>query len=169
MIIHHPALRPLRLYFLVSCIAVILYRSSQYTIVYSYYNTHIHHHSRTSSLSHTFYPSHPPTLPHSQPTEYILRLSEDNSVTADSQVPPLEAERRRLLLDLRFKVILNVNGKPITQSDISHVQHPSLLANFNQYFELRLLHEPSEVSFDVYTVRTGRVVVLCSYLLYPYP
>ena len=36
------------------------------------------------------------------------------------------------MLDMRYKVVLNVNGKPVTQSDVSHVQHPSLIANFNQ-------------------------------------
>ncbi len=64
--------------------------------------------------------------------EYVIRLSEEGQITPDSQVSPVEAERRRQVHDMRFKVVLHVNGKSVTQSDPVQVQHPSLIANFNQ-------------------------------------
>ena len=64
--------------------------------------------------------------------EYVIRLSEDGQITPDSQVSPVEAERRRQVHDMKFKVVLYVNGKSVTQSDAVQVQHPALIANFNQ-------------------------------------
>ena len=64
--------------------------------------------------------------------EYVIRLAEEGQVTPDAQVSPVEAERRRHVREMRFKLVLHVNGKSITQSETSQVQHPSLIANFNQ-------------------------------------
>lgn len=92
--------------------------------------------------------------------EYIIRVSDEGQLTSDQQLTPAELFRRRLLSELKYKVVLIVNGRVITHSDPTEILHPSLIANFNQYFELRLIHEPTDVSIDIYAVSVGTLACL---------
>ena len=92
--------------------------------------------------------------------EYILRFSEDSLVTTNQHLGPAEIYRRRLLNELKYKLILNVNGQPVTHSEPVELRHPLLMADFNQFFELRLIHEPSELSVDVHAVSVRALACL---------
>jgi hypothetical protein len=87
--------------------------------------------------------------------EYALRLSDSGSVTPTAQVPPEEQRRRRELEALTFKVAVRVNGVLVTQTTPAKLSFPSLMVEFRQYFEFRLLHQPTSVSLDVISVKKG--------------
>ena len=97
---------------------------------------------------------------HSLLPEYVLRLSEDGQVTAPTQLSAQEMHRRRLLADTKYKVVLNVNGRAVTHSEPVDLRLPTLTADFKQYFELRLIHEPTELSVDIYGVSGGVIACL---------
>lgn len=97
---------------------------------------------------------------HSLLPEYVLRLSEDGEVTAPTQLSAQEIHRRRLLADTKYKVVLNVNGRSVTHSEPVELRFPSLTADFKQFFELRLIHEPSDLSVDIYGVTGGVIACL---------
>ena len=61
---------------------------------------------------------------------------------------------------MQYKVVLNVNGKAVTHSEPMRIGHPSLIADFNQFFELRLIYEPSALSVDIYAVTSGFLTCL---------
>ena len=92
--------------------------------------------------------------------DYVIRVSEEGVVTSDAHLGPAELYRRRLLNELKYKLVLNVNGKAVTHSDPIEMRHPLLIADFNQFFELRLIHEPSVLSVDVYAVSIGALACL---------
>ena len=89
---------------------------------------------------------------HSLLPEYVIRVTEDGQVDTDTRLNNTEIYRRRLLSDMRYKVVLNVNGKAVTHSESMHLSHPSLCVDFNQNFELRLIHEATDLSIDIYAV-----------------
>jgi hypothetical protein len=91
---------------------------------------------------------------------HMYTVSEEGQVTPDQQLASPELFRRRLLNELKFKAVLIVNGRVITHSEPTEIHHPSLIANFNQYFELRLIHEPTDVSIDIYAVSVGTLACL---------
>jgi hypothetical protein len=97
---------------------------------------------------------------HSLLPEYVLRLSEDGQVTAPTQLSAQEIHRRRLLADTKYKVVLNVNGRSVTHSEPVELRFPSLTADFKQFFELRLIHEPTDLSVDIYGVSGGVIACL---------
>ena len=89
---------------------------------------------------------------HSLLPEYVIRVTEDGQVDTDTRLNNTEIYRRRLLGDIRYKVVLNVNGKSLTHSESMHLNHPSLSVDFNQNYELRLIHEATDLSIDIYSV-----------------
>jgi CC2D2A N-terminal C2 domain len=97
---------------------------------------------------------------HSLLPEYVLRLSEDGQVTAPTQLSAQEIHRRRLLADTKYKVVLIVNGRAVTHSEPVELRFPSLTADFKQFFELRLIHEPTDLSVDIYGVSGGVIACL---------
>ena len=84
--------------------------------------------------------------------EYVLRLSDTGSVTPTAQVGADEQKRRKELEALQFKVVVRVNSQVVTASSPVHVSFPSLSVDFKQYFEFRLLHQPSSLLLDVVSV-----------------
>ena len=87
--------------------------------------------------------------------EYVIRVSEDGQVTANTLLNATELYRRRLLSELRYKFVLVDNGKAVTHSEHAELRHPSLIAEINQYFELRLLYEPTDLAVDIIAVNIG--------------
>ena len=87
--------------------------------------------------------------------DYVIRLTEEGQITDDVHLTASELYRRTLLSDMQYKVVLNVNGKAVTHSEPMRIRHPSLIADFNQFFELRLIHEPAALSVDIYAVTSG--------------
>ena len=92
--------------------------------------------------------------------DYVIRLTEEGQVTDDVHLSASELYRRTLLRDMQYKVVLNVNGKAVTHSEPMRIGHPSLIADFNQFFELRLIYEPSALSVDIYAVTSGFLTCL---------
>ena len=84
--------------------------------------------------------------------EYVIRLSDEGSLTPDIQCSPAEQTRRRTIEGLRFYVAIKINGKTVTHTSAAPLRHPALLADFKQHFELRLLHKPSSVSLDIFMI-----------------
>lgn len=101
-----------------------------------------------------------PSCPVSLLPDYVIRFTEEGQVTPDVQLNAGELYRRKLLSGMQYKVVLNVNGKAVTHSEPVLIRHPSLIADFNQFFELRLIHEPSTLSVDIYAVTTGVIACL---------
>lgn len=87
--------------------------------------------------------------------EYVIRVSEEGQITANTFLNATELYRRRLLSELRYKFVLIVNGKAVTHSEFVELRHPSLIAEINQYFELRLLYEPTDLAIDIIAVNIG--------------
>ena len=87
--------------------------------------------------------------------EYVIRVSEDGQITANTFLNATELYRRRLLTELRYKFVLVVNGKPVTHSEYVELRHPSLIAEINQYFDLRLVYEPTDLAIDIIAVNIG--------------
>ena len=92
--------------------------------------------------------------------EYVIRVSEEGQITANTFLNATELYRRRLLNELRYKFVLVVNGKAVTHSEYVELRHPSLIAEINQYFELRLLYEPSDLAIDIIAVNMGTLSCL---------
>jgi CC2D2A N-terminal C2 domain len=87
--------------------------------------------------------------------EYVIRVSEEGQITANTFLNATELYRRRLLNELRYKFVLVVNGKAVTHSEYVELRHPSLIAEINQYFELRLVYEPTDLAIDIIAVNIG--------------
>jgi hypothetical protein len=43
----------------------------------------------------------------------------------------------------------------VTHSEYVELRHPSLIAEINQYFELRLVYEPTDLAIDIIAVNIG--------------
>ena len=84
--------------------------------------------------------------------EYVLRLTDTGSITPTAQVNAEEQRRRKDLEALRFKIIVRVNGQTVSSTAATAMAFPSLAVTFKQYFEFRLLHQPSSLVLDVVTV-----------------
>ena len=89
---------------------------------------------------------------YSMTPEYVIRVSEEGQITANTFLNATELYRRRLLSELRYKFVLIVNGKAVTHSELVELRHPSLIGEINQYFELRLLYEPTDLAIDIIAV-----------------
>ena len=92
---------------------------------------------------------------YSMSPEYVIRVSEEGQITANTFLNTTELYRRRLLNELRYKFVLVVNGKAVTHSEYVELRHPSLIAEINQYFELRLVYEPTDLAIDIIAVNIG--------------
>ena len=92
--------------------------------------------------------------------EYVIRVSEEGQITANTFLNATELYRRRLLNELRYKFVLIVNGKAVTHSEFVELRHPSFIAEINQYFELRLLYEPTDLAVDIIAVNIGALSCL---------
>lgn len=86
--------------------------------------------------------------------EYVWRLSDDEPVTSDENVPPTELQRRHELASTVFRVDIKLNGKVVTSTHYSALSPTSLSADFRQYFEFRVVHQPSEIVADIYSRQT---------------
>lgn len=87
--------------------------------------------------------------------EYVIRVSEEGQITANTFLNATELYRRRLLNELRYKFVLVVNGKAVTHSEYVELRHPSLIAEISQNFELRLVYEPTDLAIDIIAVNIG--------------
>jgi hypothetical protein len=89
--------------------------------------------------------------------DYVIRVSDEGTVTPTNQVDPTEQLRRHLLRQMTFKIALQVNGKRITESAVFQLEHPTLMGTMNQFFELRVVHQPRDISAEVYMVTPGMI------------
>ena len=106
--------------------------------------------TRYHTFSHLFHNRFRPSIHLGLLPEYVLRLTDDESITPDSQVDPAEQLRRRTLSSMRYKGVVKINGKPVTSTPYIPFDSPQLSVNFKQYFEFRLIHQPSELLVDLY-------------------
>jgi len=83
--------------------------------------------------------------------EYVFRLADTGSITPTAQVNAEEQRRRKDLEALRFKIVVRVNGQTVSSTAATAMASP-LAVSFKQYFEFRLLHQPSSLVLDVMTV-----------------
>lgn len=88
--------------------------------------------------------------------EYVLRLSDTGSITPTAQVNAEEQRRRKAIEQLQFKVTVMVNGVAVTQSNVASLSFPSLSVDFKQFFEFRLLHQPTSLALEVVSVKPSK-------------
>eukprot|EP01032_Pedospumella_encystans_P024095 gene24095-27262_t len=82
---------------------------------------------------------------------YALRLTESGHITQDNMLPPAELKRRAVLKALCVKAVVKFNGRVVTSTDYHPLRVGSMSVDFNKYFEFRVLHQPSDVTIDLYT------------------
>ena len=82
--------------------------------------------------------------------EFVLRLTDQYAMSTDQAVDVVEGKRRKMLEELRFKVVLKVNDTVITNT-IAKLEYPSLYCEFNKKFDFRVINQPQNVSVDIYT------------------
>ncbi len=82
---------------------------------------------------------------------YALRLTESGHVTQDNMLPPAELKRRAVLKAMCVKAVVKFNGRVVTSTDYHPLRVGSMSVDFNKYFEFRVLHQPSDVTIDLYT------------------
>ncbi len=82
--------------------------------------------------------------------EFVLRLTDQYAISTDQAVDAVEGKRRKMLEELRFKVVLKVNDTVITHT-IAKLEYPALYCEFNKKFDFRVINQPQNVSVDIYT------------------
>ncbi len=82
--------------------------------------------------------------------EFVLRLTDQYAISTDQAVDVAEGKRRKLLEELRFKVVLKVNDAVIT-STVAKLEYPALFCEFNKKFDFRVFNQPHNVSVDIYS------------------
>lgn len=86
---------------------------------------------------------------------FALRLSETGTVTPDNQITVAELKRRATLKNIRVKAVLKFNGKVVTSTDYHSIKLATMSVDFNKYFEFRVLHQPTDVTLDIYTSKVN--------------
>lgn len=81
---------------------------------------------------------------------YAMQLSEGETITPESLLPSYEIKRRRFILNLKFKLVVKVNGQVVTTSPYLPIHYPSYLLDIRSLLEIRLMRQPKELSIDIY-------------------
>ena len=92
---------------------------------------------------------------------YALRLTESGHVTQDNMLPPAELKRRAVLKAMCVKAVVKFNGRVVTSTDYHPLRVGSMSVDFNKYFEFRVLHQPSDVTIDLYTKKVFLFILFC--------
>ena len=87
--------------------------------------------------------------------EYVWRLSDDGATTADNLINAAEHRRRQLINSTRFKAEIHINGKTMTQSHYAALNSTNMQVEFRQYFEMRVLNQPKDISIHLYMNDSG--------------
>jgi hypothetical protein len=80
---------------------------------------------------------------------FVLRFTDTGAVTPTGDLSLVEQTRRKAMLNLYFKVNVRVNGKVITSSSYRPLSK-SLSVDFRKLFDFRIVHQPRDLSLDVY-------------------
>jgi len=91
---------------------------------------------------------------------YALRLTESGHITQDNMLPPAELKRRAVLKAMCVKAVVKFNGRVVTSTDYHPLRVGSMSVDFNKYFEFRVLHQPSDVTIDLYTKKVFSFFIL---------
>jgi hypothetical protein len=65
---------------------------------------------------------------------------------------------------MKFKAVIKINGKVITSTGYSSIRIPQLIVDFKKQFEFRILHQPNDVTLDIYCKNSSVVNFTETYL-----
>ena len=82
--------------------------------------------------------------------QYALRLTEDGETTADNLLTEREVHQRNFLKNIKFKAVVKFDGKVITSTDYCPIRIPQLVVEFKKQFEFRIIHQPTDITLDIY-------------------
>lgn len=100
----------------------------------------------------------------------MFRLTATGNITPDNQVSAIELARREKLKRLLIHFQLKVNGQALAVSEKVEFQWPSLKADFNSLFELRVVEEPSDILLELfYSYKPKNNCLSCSVFMSDVP
>lgn len=86
----------------------------------------------------------------SRPKEYLLRLSDEETLTGDAEVPVEERKRRSLVRSAQIYCRLLVNDKVVGRTQRAPLQFPSYSIAADTTWTLHLVRRPTKIAVEVY-------------------
>lgn len=84
---------------------------------------------------------------------FVFRLTEEGLITPDNKLLPVDLNRKKFLRNLSIKINVNVNCRRVTSTGFCNFRQQSPIVDLKRNFEFRLIHQPSDVSLDIFCKR----------------